>query len=62
MFLPFMKAKSFGISIDGGDSRDGIENDGDMVSYHVQGEYFAVFCTESGDVGFLAEEEGDCYA
>ena len=62
MFLPFMEAKSFGVSIDCGDSGDGIEDDGDVVSYHVQGEYFAVFGAKSGDVGFLTEEEGDCYA
>lgn len=62
MFFPFVETEGFGIAVDGGDTGDGIEDDGDVVSYHVQGEYFAVFGAKGSDVGFLTEEKGDCYA
>jgi len=62
MFLPLTERKNLGLAVDSGNSRDGIQHDGDAVAHHVQGEYFAVGGAEGVDVGFLTEEEGDCDA
>ena len=60
MFFPFVETESFRVFVHGGDALDRVEDDGDTVSAHVKSEDFAVFGAQTGDVGFLAEEEGDC--
>ena len=57
-----MKGEGFGVFVDGGDTADGVEDYGDSIATHVEGEDFAVFGSEVGDVGFLSQKEGDCDA